>query len=408
MNPQWLAEIRPPAFWLIDDPDPDRPGRRWTLPSGAPDGGRETVAPRKRILLVEDDLGIRQALCGILEEEGYDVALADNGRAALDILRAGAAPDVIVLDLRMPVMDGWEFRAAQKNDPALASIPVIAVSADGSGKAAAIAAHAYLRKPLSTTNLLDTISRVLLESERQGLLGRLEEAERFAALGRLAAGVGHEINNPLAYVSMNVDLAADELRRMLWESSGSEEEPLRLHLAGLRELLAESRVGLDRIRDVVKNLQGLSRTSRVQRETFALNELLDESLAMVRNHVEHRATIVRQYGILPPFAGNRSAVGQVFLNLLLNAAQSLPPGRADANEVRVRTLIFDDQLIVEIGDTGAGIPPTSSRTSSILSTRPNPLGRGRASDWPSPTGSLPITAVASRSTARSGEALRSG
>src|SRR6185503_8169000 len=116
-----------------------------------------------------------------LEEEGYSVTTAENGRRALEHLRSGGIPDLIVLDLRMPIMDGWQFRAAQKADPVLATVPVLAISADGSAKAAAIDAVAYLRKPLSTSTLLDAIRRILGGAERRRLLGRLEEAERFAA-----------------------------------------------------------------------------------------------------------------------------------------------------------------------------------------------------------------------------------
>ena len=154
-------------------------------------------------------------------------------------------------------MDGWEFRAAQKSDPKLARIPVLAVSADGSAKAAAIDAEAYLRKPLSTDALLDTISRILGEAERRRLLGRLEEAERFAALGRLAASVGHEINNPLAYVAMNVEQAMSEVARLL-----AQDAPGPGAGASLPTLLRECRVGLDRIRDVVQGSAAALATRR--------------------------------------------------------------------------------------------------------------------------------------------------
>jgi two-component system cell cycle sensor histidine kinase/response regulator CckA len=315
---------------------------------------RQPGAPREQILLVEDDRSIRAALQGILEDEGYAVTTAENGRQALERLRSAAAPALIVLDLRMPVMDGWEFRAAQKSDPALARIPVLAVSADGSAKAAAIDAEAYLRKPLSTEALLNTIGRILGEAERRQLLGKLEEAERFAALGRLAASVGHEINNPLAYVSMNVDLAVAELERIAGPVA-SGPSPAET----LATLFRECRVGLDRIRDVVKDLQRLSRRSEVRRETFSLNDLLDESLAMARNQVEHRARVKKLYGEIPPVVGDRSALGQVLLNLVLNAAQALPEGRADRNEVTLRTFVDvgKGQVNVEVTDTGAGIPP---------------------------------------------------
>jgi signal transduction histidine kinase len=319
-------------------------------------GGHSIPRPggaRKHILLVEDDRSIRVAMQGILEDEGYSITTADNGRQALERLRASVAPDLIVLDLRMPVMDGWEFRAAQKDDPKLARIPVLAISADGSAKAAAIDAEAYLRKPLNTDALLNAIGRILGEADRQGLLRRLEEAERFAALGRLAASVGHEINNPLAYVSMNVDLAVAHLEQFAAKSDSA----APTGLADLPALFRESRIGLDRIRDVVKDLQRLSRQAEVKRQSVSLNELLDESLAMARNQVEHRAHVRKRYGEIDSVVGDRSALGQVLLNLILNATQALPEGRADSNEVTLRTYMRGATVIVEVGDTGAGIPP---------------------------------------------------
>jgi signal transduction histidine kinase len=342
----------------------ERPSARFTSsdlanrqpPDPPSEGGRRPRpgAAREHILLVEDDRSIRVVLQGILEDEGYRVTVAENGRRALERLRSSSVPDLIVLDLRMPVMDGWEFRAAQKSDPALARIPVLAVSADGSAKAAAIDAQAYLRKPLSTGALLHAIGRILGEADRQNLLRRLEEAERFAALGRLAASVGHEINNPLAYVSMNVDLAVTQLDQYFGRGDRG---ALSAGLANLPVLFHECRVGLDRIRDVVKDLQRLSRQSEVRREAFSLNDLLDESLAMARNQVEHRARVGKFYGNIDPVVGDRSALGQVLLNLILNATQALPEGHAESNEVTLRTYMQGATVIVEVGDTGAGISP---------------------------------------------------
>jgi signal transduction histidine kinase len=348
MNPQ----VQPDRTHLIAN----LLGVRGTSTGGPPGGdparrGRRPPTVKKEILLVEDDRGIRDTVKEVLEDEGYAVATAENGRDALETLRSGASPDLIVLDLRMPVMDGWQFRAAQKSDAAIADIPVLAISADGSAKAEAIDAHAYLRKPLSTEALLEVVSRIIADGEREALLGRLEEAERFAALGRLAASVGHEINNPLAYVSMNVELTTHEL------ASHARRPAAPMDLDALLTMLRECRVGLDRIRDVVKDLQRLSRTSQPRREPFSLNELLDETLAMARNHVEHRATVRKAYGQLPPAVGDRSALGQVLLNLILNAAQALPEGRADVNEIALTTLAADGELTVEIRDTGTGIAP---------------------------------------------------
>jgi CheY-like chemotaxis protein len=163
--------------------------------------------------------------------------------------------------------------------------------------------------------------------------------------------VGHEINNPLAYVSMNLDLVVIQLNRYLTDAIGAAQE-----LADVRIMLKECRAGVDRIRDIVKDLQRLARKPDAARESFSLNTLLDESLAMARNHVQHRATVHKEYADLPMLVGDRSAIGQVLLNLILNAAQSLPDGRADANHITLRTFMEEGGMIIEVCDTGPGIP----------------------------------------------------
>jgi signal transduction histidine kinase len=313
---------------------------------------RRSGPSRNQILLVEDDRGVRDALQEILEEKGYAVTPAENGRRALQTLRTIAPPDLIVLDLRMPIMDGWEFRAEQKNDATLACIPVLAVSADGSAKAAAIDAEAYLRKPLNTDELLRTVVRILGEADRRQILRRLEEAERFAAQGRLAASVGHEINNPLTYVSLNIEQAVTAAERVVGPDVDA---GVLREVAVLPELLRECKVGLDRIRDVARELLGLSRSSAVRPEIFSLNGLVEESLAMARSHVENRVYVRKRYGEIAPVSGKRSALGQVFLNLIVNAAQALPEG-TPTNELRLETHEHEGHAVVEVADTGVGIP----------------------------------------------------
>jgi len=117
----------------------------------------------KLILIVEDDLDVARLLGEVLEAEGYDTAIAANGREALDHLQKNNhRPDLILLDMMMPVMDGWKFREEQRKLPALASIPVVTVTADGDarGKAASIQAAGYILKPLSIDTLLDEVERV--------------------------------------------------------------------------------------------------------------------------------------------------------------------------------------------------------------------------------------------------------
>jgi CheY-like chemotaxis protein len=124
---------------------------------GAPANGHD-----RRILIVEDDLDVREALTQVLEFEGYSVVGATNGQEALDRLRAGDHPSLILLDLMMPVMDGLQFRAAQLRDPSLARIPVIVISADGKvdQKVASLGVAGYMKKPLDVDSLLELIARV--------------------------------------------------------------------------------------------------------------------------------------------------------------------------------------------------------------------------------------------------------
>jgi CheY-like chemotaxis protein len=113
------------------------------------------------ILIVEDDLAIREVLTEVLEEEGYQVTGASNGQEAIQFLRSNTRPCLILLDLMMPVMNGWQFRAEQQQDPSLAPVPVVVISADSDlkTKAASIDAAAYLPKPIQLTHLLNTVEQ---------------------------------------------------------------------------------------------------------------------------------------------------------------------------------------------------------------------------------------------------------
>ena len=197
-----------------------------------------------RLLLVEDDAGIRATLGELLADEGLVVTTAANGRLALHELRTAAPPDVIVLDLMMPVMDGWEFRVEQRGDPALADIPLVAMSADLSAKARAIAADGYVRKPIDFPALLRLLRKVVEQAAQQ----RYAVANRLAALATLAHGIAHEINNPLTYVLANLRVLTDRLR-----ADGADDE--------LLEMVSETEEGAERIQRIVKQAQMVAPTS---------------------------------------------------------------------------------------------------------------------------------------------------
>ena len=109
------------------------------------------------VLIVEDDEDLREMMAQLLTLEGFQTAAVANGREALDYLYGSARPDVILLDLMMPVMDGWEFRRRQQADPILAPVPVIVLSALDQARAANLDATAFLKKPLDFDHLLTLV-----------------------------------------------------------------------------------------------------------------------------------------------------------------------------------------------------------------------------------------------------------
>ena len=111
------------------------------------------------VLIVEDDLDTREMLGRFLELEGYKVETAENGKRALERLGSGVGACVILLDLMMPVMDGWQFRQEQIRDASLADIPVIVVSAAGRERLEKIQADAYLSKPVDLDELLGCVTQ---------------------------------------------------------------------------------------------------------------------------------------------------------------------------------------------------------------------------------------------------------
>jgi two-component system cell cycle sensor histidine kinase/response regulator CckA len=342
---------------------------------------------RRRILVVEDDKEIRSTLCGLLEEEGYDVHPSGNGSDALDWLRRGPTPELIILDLMMPGMDGWEFRTIQRADPQLASIPVVAISADTSAKASAIDATRFLCKPFRLTDLLEVVEKIINEQEQRRTRARLAEAERLASLGTLAAGAAHEIANPLSFTVANLATIEEQLARMrqlIGQLPGAGVvadntiEELRATLDDVRELLADGRVGAERVSRVVRNLQSIARRQDEPHRSVDLGKVIESAVALAWNQIRHRARLLKEIGTLVPVHGSEYRLGQLFVNLLLNAAQAIPEGSAQTNQIRVAARRDERGMIVEVQDTGEGMPPdTKARLfEPFFTTKPGGVGTG--------------------------------
>ena len=188
--------------------------------------------------------------------------------------------------------------------------------------------------------------------ERKRLESQLVTAERMASLGRLAATVGHEINNPLAYVLSSISLIERELVDVPPEKTKT-----------LRELIGNVDEGARRIRDVVEDLRVFSRERTGEIGSVDLARLLDRAASMASLEVRRRAKLVKDYSsALPPVAGNEARLGQVFLNLLVNAAQAIPDDGSGDHEVRLeaRHVEKDGTVEIDVVDTGIGIESTAA------------------------------------------------
>jgi CheY-like chemotaxis protein/two-component sensor histidine kinase len=128
-------------------------------------------------------------------------------------------------------------------------------------------------------------------------------------------------------------------------------------LADVAQSLSDAQQAADRVRIIVRDLRLFSRADEEVRGPVDVRRVLDSSLSMARNEIRHRANVRRDYGEVPPVDGNEARLGQVFLNLLVNAAQAMPEGRSTENQIVVSTRASAGQVMIEIGDSGAGIPP---------------------------------------------------
>ncbi|OJH42892.1 hybrid sensor histidine kinase/response regulator [Cystobacter ferrugineus] len=185
-------------------------------------------------------------------------------------------------------------------------------------------------------------------SEREALRARVALAERMSSVGTLAAGVAHEINNPLAYVMANLNYALTEVREGRAGAPDADE---------LTQVLQEAHEGAERIRRIVRDLKTFSRPADERMEWLDLHHTIDSAVTLAWNELRHRARLVKQYQEVPRVYANEGRLGQVVLHLLMNAAHAIPEGAADQNEIRITTRVdAEGRVLIEVSDTGRGIP----------------------------------------------------
>ena len=197
-------------------------------------------------------------------------------------------------------------------------------------------------------------------------------ADRLATIGQLAAGVGHEINNPLAFILANLGFA----QRVLDESRFT---PSRQEGEEMAEALAEAREGAERVRVIVQDLKMLARPDEEETGPVDLTLVLRSAVKLAAHELRQRARVVELLDGVPPVRGNSARLCQVFLNLLINAGHAIPRGEVERHRISLEARVEDSEhVVVEVSDTGCGIPPEHLERifEPFFTTKPAGVGSG--------------------------------
>jgi signal transduction histidine kinase len=188
---------------------------------------------------------------------------------------------------------------------------------------------------------------------------RLVQSDKMASLGQLSAGIAHEINNPISFIRSNLETFGDyysNIGKFVMEctSGGELKEKYRIDfiMEDLPKIIADSLDGIDRVEKIVKNLKGFSHIDKGEAEYRNINEIIDEILSFASNEIKYKAEVVKNYGNIPDVPCYPQQLGQVFLNIVINASHAIE----EKGVIRISTYLKYNYVIAEFEDNGCGIP----------------------------------------------------
>ncbi len=378
------------------------------------------------ILIVDDTPDNIRFLSSLLQDQGYKVRKAINGKMALTAVQA-ALPDLILLDINMPGMSGYEVCEHLKKDEQTRSVPVIFLSAlDDVGdkvKAFQVGGADYITKPFQFEEVLARICNQLtiqrLQAELRSQNGQLEQTlselkktqaqliqkEKMLSLGQLAAGMAHEINNPINFIAANLKFVTQYIKELqgvinLYQkeypnpAAYIQEElqtiDIEFVMADLQKIMGSMQVGVDRIHAIVLALRIFSRLGESDIKPVNIHEGIDSTLILLQSRLEPtekrgEIQILKNYGNFPPVTCYASQINQVFINLLNNAIDALEFGTGKDFEnpaiptIWISTNLTEAQTVmVRIKDNGIGIeePVKAHLFDPFFTTKPVGKGSG--------------------------------
>jgi two-component system, NtrC family, sensor kinase len=350
----------------------------------------DSPAPES-VLVVDDEPSLRTVLSLIVQHAGAVPVLAPNAAIARQ-LAAKQAFACALLDKNLPGENGLELLKWLRGvQPACNALIITAYgNVDSAIEALRLGAFDYLLKPFEVDALAHRLKLALeqwrMKQERDRMQALLVQADRMASLGLLAAGVVHEVNTPLTYILSNLDWLDEELpslreamkRQVRRDGSGPELSSLAERLEAVESTLRDIREGAERVRHIARDMKAFARGSDDDNMLVDLRGVLEAALKLALVHIRFRARVVRDYQEVPLVRANESRLAQVFLNLVVNAAQAIPDDGGD-HEIRVRLWTGPNgEACAEVTDTGTGISPEhmAHLFEPFFTTKPTGEGTG--------------------------------
>ena len=351
------------------------------------------------ILVVDDNLANLEVLSSFLDQSSFEVWATRSGEKAIQKLDDDHLPDLILLDVMMPGMDGFETCKHLKSDPRIQDIPIIFMTAlsDTADKVKGLQLGAvdYITKPFQYEEVLVRIEQQLKlrnltktliakNAELQQTQTQLIQAEKVATLGRLAAGIAHEVNNPITFIAGNLNFVEQYVQEVvdllkLYQKylpdppveiqNAIETKDISFLLNDLSKIIQSMQVGTYRVKEIVSSLNNFSHHREVGKKLANLHEGLESTLLILayrlKANVDHPPIkLIKEYGELPLIECYPGEINQVFMNLICNAIDAIEEIQINQDfeetskyigVIRIKTESIGERVILRIADNGSGI-----------------------------------------------------
>ncbi|MEG4293899.1 response regulator [Microcoleus sp. C2C3] len=395
---------------------------------------KSEIQPNGTILIVDDNSANLGVLSDALSQAGFEVRVAKSGKMALERVKY-ALPDLILLDVMMPEMDGFETCRRLQANPETTHIPVIFMTAlsDTANKVEGfqLGAVDYITKPFQQEEVLARVKlhlklhvlaekleekNLLLEQkvvevskayeDLQQMQIKLIQSEKMSGLGQLAAGIAHEINNPINFIAGNLDYAQQYAHNLLKIIQLYQEDYVKptpriqaaideIELEFLEEdfikILNSINLGTQRIQEIVKSMRIFSRVDEAEVKTVNIHEGIDSTLTLLHHRLKAKPDhpeieLIKEYGQLPQVECHAGQLNQVFMNIISNAIDALDESNQQRsfaeiqqhpNRIQISTKVIDDNWVaIHISDNGRGVCKTVGQKLFDPFFTTKPIGKG--------------------------------